>query len=275
MKKFIVTNYTIYEDQIYTTAYKPQDHHLRFVFVTDLHNISYGENNVRLIQAIKDAKPDLVLLGGDLVLGKPNKSCVQAMNFVREIAKIFPTFYANGNHEQRLSLYPETYGDMNERFLALLSDTKAVHLVNDSVDFTCDSVPVRIHGFQADRSYYKRLQRRSIQMPVDELNQVFGRPDREHFHILLAHNPSYTETYLDWGADLTFCGHFHGGVVRIGKHHGLINPNLQLFSRYCYGMYEKDKKRVIISSGLGEHSVPMRIHNPYEIVVTDLYIRKE
>lgn len=275
MKKFIIKKYKIYDREYSTSENKPQDCTLRFVFVTDLHNVSYGAHNEELVRAIQDAAPDAVLLGGDLVLGKPGKSFSNAMCFVKQIAGMFPTYYANGNHEQRLYLYPETYGSMYEEFLTQLSQTKAIYLVNESVDIVCGKVPVRIHGFQSERSYYKRLQSRKVRMPVEELTNVFGEPDREHFHVLLAHNPSYTETYLDWGANLTFCGHFHGGVVRIGKHRGVINPNLQLFSKYCYGMYERDNRCVIISAGLGEHSVPLRIHNPYELVVTDVYVTDE
>lgn len=254
---------------------KPQEHHLRFVFVTDLHNISFGENNEQLVLAVKNMNPDAVLFGGDLVLGKPGESFADAMSFVKRVAELYPTFYANGNHEQRLRLYPETYGTMYEAFRRELAATKAVYLVNESAAMTLKGIPVCIHGFEAKREYYKRLQGRRFRMPLSELEAVFQKPDKGQYHILLAHNPAFTETYLDWGADLTFCGHFHGGVVRLGKHHGLIDPNLNLFSKYCYGMFEREDRRVIVSSGLGEHTVPFRIHNPYEIVVTDVHFREK
>ena len=38
----------------------------RAVFLTDLHNYCYGENNARLYQAIVDAKPDVIFIGGDI-----------------------------------------------------------------------------------------------------------------------------------------------------------------------------------------------------------------
>ena len=42
-------------------------------------------------------------------------------------------------------------------------------------------------------------------LPYDtrDLRQKFGGIHDEDFHILLAHNPVYFETYVRWGADLT------------------------------------------------------------------------
>ena len=84
-----------------------------------------------------------------------------------------------------------------------------------------------------------------------------------------AHNPSYFENYVDWGADLSFAGHVHGGVLRIGKR-GVISPQFILFPKYSGGMYEKDNKAMIVSCGLGFHSMPIRINDRAEIVIVDV-----
>ena len=88
--------------------------------------------------------------------------------------------------------------------------------------------------------------------------------------ILLAHNPVFAPFYMEWGADLTVCGHFHGGVMRLRGKQPLLSPYGFLLPEYGYGHFEKDGKHVIVSSGLGEHAIPFRIHNPMELVSIDL-----
>ena len=88
------------------------------------------------------------------------------------------------------------------------------------------------------------------------------------YHILLAHNPEFAETYFDYGADLTLSGHVHGGIFRIGKH-GLLSPYVSFFPRYCYGQYTREEKHMIVSGGLEDHHIH-RIWNPYEIVCIDI-----
>lgn len=251
----------------------PQDVCLRFVFVSDLHNVTFGQGNRVLLSAIRDQKPDAVLIGGDTLVGKPGVSMEKAIDFVRGVSAEFPVFYANGNHEQRLRLYPGTYGDMYERFRREIRDAGAEHLVNRTVRREFSGVPVAIHGFEADRKYYNRFEHTS--MPSGELNAVFGKPDTDSYHILLAHNPAYKETYLAWGADLTLCGHYHGGLMRFGEHHGLVSPDLKLFSGLCHGMFRQGERRMIVSSGLGEHTIPFRVHDPRELVVLEVAIKSK
>ena len=64
-------------------------------------------------------------------------------------------------------------------------------------------------------------------------------------------------------------GHYHGGIVRVPGVGGLISPQLQLFPAYSRGMFVKQGHRMIVSSGLGSHTVRLRINNPPELVVID------
>ena len=45
----------------------------KIVFLSDLHNKEYGAGNERLLDAICKARPDLILIGGDMLVGK--KGC--------------------------------------------------------------------------------------------------------------------------------------------------------------------------------------------------------
>ena len=80
-----------------------------------------------------------------------------AMDFVKAVASRHPVFYANGNHEYRLRIYPEIYGDMYEQFLDTILNAGVIHLVNESAYTKFKNLPVAIHGFEADRGYYHRF----------------------------------------------------------------------------------------------------------------------
>ena len=80
-----------------------------WVFLSDLHNQVYGVNNCRLIDAVKKESPDLILIGGDMLVGKNGHSYEPALACVKELVKIAPVYYANGNHEERMKLKPQKY----------------------------------------------------------------------------------------------------------------------------------------------------------------------
>ena len=66
MKKFITTTYKTVSDKIK----KP----ITLVMLSDLHNKVFGHKNQDLLEKIKEEKPDMILIAGDLVLGKKEAS---------------------------------------------------------------------------------------------------------------------------------------------------------------------------------------------------------
>ena len=86
----------------------------------------------------------------------------------------------------------------------------------------------------------------------------------------LAHNPIYFDSYAWWGADLTVSGHLHGGIIRIPGIGGIITPQAKLFPRYDAGQFKKNGKNLVVSRGLGTHTVNIRIFNPAELSVIRL-----
>ena len=87
---------------------------------------------------------------------------------------------------------------------------------------------------------------------------------------MLAHYPKYFETYVSWKADLILSGHYHGGIVRLGGKYPVVGNDFTLFPKYAYGYYEKEQSVMLVSAGLGEHTIPLRLWNPRELVVADI-----
>lgn len=240
--------------------------HYRVVFLSDLHNKQFGRDNARLLEAIGEIGPDAVLVGGDMINGKPGEKLERAVNLLRALKEKYPVYYANGNHEHRIKLYPDTYGDEAERYAASLAELGIVPMVNTHVQLP--GINLTIYGSEIDKYYYKRFT--IPEMDSEYLPRLLGSPDPGTYTILLAHNPDYFPRYAEWGADLVLAGHIHGGIVRIpfwGK--GLLSPNVRFFPRYDGGVYREGDSTMILSRGLGIHTIPFRLFNPAEVIVID------
>ena len=107
----------------------------------------------------------------------------------------------------------------------------------------------------------------SSKMDDSYMEEILGSNDGSHYEILLAHNPDYFKQYAFYGADLTLAGHVHGGIVRMPFMGGIASPAVRFFPKYNGGLYRQGKANMIVSCGLGTHTLPMRIFNPAELAV--------
>lgn len=256
--RFVVVRYQIKSNKIKGK--------FRAVVMSDLHNKQYGKKNQLLIQEIENCKPDWIWIAGDIPTATPGKKLDVALHFVGELASKYRIFYGNGNHEQRLKLYPQTYGTMAEEYAKGLEASGVRPLVNSREEI--GEANLAVYGLEIDRKYYKRF----TPLPMDKmyLKELLGEPDRDCFNVLLAHNPDYFKTYVQWGADLVLSGHVHGGMVRIPWWRGVVSPSIRLFPKYDGGRFEMNQSTMILSRGLGMHTIPIRLFNPAEIVVVEL-----
>ena len=158
---------------------------------------------------------------------------------------------------------------MDQRYAQGLRDCGVVLLENQSISFEKKGLKMQIYGFELDKRYYQKFHQ--DQFCIKELTETLGTPEPECYNILLAHNPVYFDDYATWGADLTVSGHLHGGIVRIPGIGGVISPQARLFPRYDAGHFKKDGKDLVVSRGLGTHTVNIRIFNPAELSVIHLH----
>lgn len=237
-----------------------------FVVLADLHNKSFGKENARLLKAIREIHPDMVLLAGDMLNAKPGADFQQTAEFLKKLAEEYPVFYGIGNHEHRLELYPEVYGTMGREYWEAVRHENIIPLVNRKAELK--SRGICIYGSQIEKRFYKRF---AVQhMEEDYLKKLLGEPKEERFNILLAHNPDYFENYAAWGADLVLSGHVHGGIVRLPLLGGVLSPACRLFPKYDGGVFRKGESTMLLSRGLGTHTIPVRLFNPGELHVVRL-----
>jgi len=260
---FKVTHYDIQSDK-----FNKLTHEKKIVFLTDLHNNSYGKNNKKLLNAVKSQNPDLILIGGDMLVGKPEVSTKVAEDFVTKLIGICSVYYANGNHEQRMKIYPEKFGTKYQEYKTSVEQSGVQFLENEHIDLMFDACPIQIHGLEIPREGYKKF--RKTKVSLEQIEERIGKADSSKYQILLAHNPIYADTYLEWGADLVLSGHLHGGIVRLPGLGGIITPQFRLFPKYSGELTVKDGKSVVVSKGIGTHTIKIRFLNPAEIVVLHL-----
>ena len=240
------------------------------VFLTDLHNKEFGEENSRLLETVRKVKPDAVLFGGDGMVAKRGNSDVRIpLALLTELAKEFPVYCGNGNHESRMLWKSEIYGEAYENYRTALENAGIRYLSNEAADLDSD---IRIYGLDLPKSAYLP---RSGEIPEGLLKETLGEPDPEKFCLLLAHSPLFFEEYAAWGADLTLSGHFHGGTIRLPLVGGVMTPQYQFFYPRCAGNFElpgngKEKSRMIVGRGLGTHSINIRLNDKPQVVVVRL-----
>lgn len=263
MRKFTTTYYKLSSNGKF-----PVGNGFRLAFISDLHNMEFGPDNTVLKAVIDEAAPDLVIIGGDQIVAKPGENLDPGLSFAERLAEEYQVIYGCGNHEYRLKLYPEQYGDLYKKLRERLKKAGICYLENETADLTISGCSVRIYGYAMDRTYYNRFYRGPL--PVSELTDHLGKPDPARYSILLAHHPAYRSSYASYGADLTLSGHYHGGVVGLGAHRGLVTPDFRLFSKNCRGLFLTGVTCQIISAGTGEHTIPVRIWNRRELIITDI-----
>ncbi|MDO4555142.1 MAG: metallophosphoesterase [Lachnospiraceae bacterium] len=243
----------------------------KIIFLSDLHNAQIGKENERLIQEIDREAPDYIFIGGDMIVSKAVDNCEEAVKLIRYLAAKYPVYLANGNHEERL-LWKEAEcpkaGEIYREYIKEVTECGAVHLYNKTIKIEEAGSFIYLSGLEINSDYYEKLQRKRL--PLSYIRHRLGDCKEDSFHILLAHNPCYFKTYASWGADLTLSGHLHGGIIRLPMIGGVIAPSYRLFPKYDAGLFRIGGRRMIVSVGLGSHSIKIRLFNPPKIDIITL-----
>ncbi len=211
----------------------------RLALVTDLHNCPYRQ----LLDTIRAQKPDAIVIAGDL-LGNLDTRGARSLAFLGDAAADFPVFYALGNHERLL----------HEDAYRVIRETGATLLVNETAAFE----ELLIGGLAPD------LREMPDTIAPDHLAFVRDFSAMPGYRILLCHRPEwYFSGIRDYDIPLVLSGHAHGGQIRLFGQ-PIFSPGQGLFPKYAQGMHEG---RLIVSRGLGNHTVVPRFFNAPELCI--------
>ncbi|MCR5293876.1 MAG: metallophosphoesterase [Lachnospiraceae bacterium] len=259
--KYVITRYVIKSPKV--------KEKLTAVLVTDLHNADYGRNNKGLLAACKEEKPDLILAAGDMLIGNALYDREAGLHFMQSLPGIAPTFCANGNHERRLKAVESAKVHAYSSWISALEKSGVQVVNNRSAALTIKGTKIALYGADLPLRLYRKFRRPRIR--ISNLTKNLGLPMKDNLNILIAHNPEFTEEYLDWGADLAVSGHYHGGLVRLPfSGRALLSPYGYFLPKYGVGHFERNGRHAVVSAGLGDHAIPLRIFDPRELVVIRL-----
>ena len=191
----------------YQVQYNDLSSSLRILQLTDLHNSEFGEDNSRLVSAVRAQSPDLILLTGDLLNSNEQRADI-ATDLIIQLCDIAPVYCSNGNHEIE---YQENYGvDVDE----LYREAGAVVLEKGYQDIIVNDQKIRLGGIYGYCLPGKYLETGEADQEECAFLKDFQNTDLPT--ILMCHMPVcwMINGSLDaWDVDYVFAGHVHGGEV--------------------------------------------------------------
>ena len=228
--------------------------------ISDFHNTFNRQLKNRLVSSLKQENPDIIVITGDLIDSR-RTSVNCAVKFVEQIKDIAPIYYVTGNHESRKTQYYDLQKKLLEMGVTILHDSLTVlSRETDSIDLIGLDDPCF--------SQLDTMEEETGNMMAWRINRIRD-PDR--YTIILCHRPELLKTYAGCNGDLVFCGHAHGGQIRLPHIAGLYAPHQGVLPKYTGGIYREGSTVMVVSRGIGNSLFPFRINNHPNLVIVQLH----
>ena len=221
---------------------------LRVALVTDLHlgpvrDASFAQ---RVVEEVNAQRPDVVVLGGDLVDGKVTQ-VADAMAPLADLDAPLGVFAVSGNHE----------------FISQEADAWLTHwetlgitvLRNENVALQRQSDTIRLAGVHDETG---------TGADAADVDGALGSAPASGFTLLAAHQPQQALDAQGRGIDLQLSGHTHGGQVWPFRY------AVRLQQPVIDGLSLVGDVPVLTSRGAGAWGPPVRVLAPPEIPVITL-----
>ena len=222
---------------------------LRIVQLSDIHGAGFGKGNARLLRAVRETKPDLIALTGDLADRDTDFADVDTL--LAALTALAPVYYVSGNHEWSA----HALAPLQSRF--------------------------ERHGVRYLRNEAVTLERGGARLVLAGVEDPNGRADQptpeevaaalpaDEFRVLLGHRNDWVTDHPDLPVDLILCGHAHGGVIRLPLLGGVLDHHGTFFPEYTDGVFNSGTYKMVVSRGLGNTGgVPRFYNNPEVVTVT-------
>lgn len=225
----------------------------KIVQLSDLHGAEFGEDGMELVDKVGSLEPDMIALTGDFVTDECDLAAVEKL--AARLVKLCPVYFVSGNHEFGSGLAIKVRN--------ILERAGVKYLSNEYLTISRGEDEILLGGVEDPLAYADMLS-------PDELAQKMNDAAPDAFKILLGHRNYWMTEYPELPVDLIFCGHAHGGLIRIPGVGGLIGTDRRLFPDFDAGEYNNGRYTLIVSRGLGNSVSIPRIFNRPEIVCVEL-----
>ena len=241
---------------------------IRVAVIADIHACEPWMSAARIhaiALQVNAMRPDVVVILGDFNAGhKFVTGPVMPGAWGEALAVLdapLGTFAILGNHDWWHGPVPGMPGGPEE-IRRTLRDRGITLLENSAVRLSKDGRTFWIAGL-ADQMAH-RVQRGWTTGADDLTGTLASIPERDPL-IMLAHEP-FVFHRTPARVALTLCGHTHGGQIKLP----IIGAPLSPSHRYRYGHIVEDGRDLIVSGGLGESGLPVRLGVPPELLCVDL-----
>jgi hypothetical protein len=219
---------------------------LTLVFLADLHfrDLTSDRFLLELTAKVKARRPDLVLLGGDLLEGdRRGEDTGRFERALRGMSSVYGVFAVPGNHER-----------FSRAGAGAFLKRAGIRLLDDDLVRVGDTLLL------AGRKDSRSRDRRTVA-------ELLADAPRDLPVVLLSHRPKQFDEARAAGVDLQLSGH---------THHGQLFPaNFVTARQYdlSWGHLERGGVHLIVTSGVQGWGPPVRTVGASEIVVVRLVLR--
>lgn len=239
---------------------------LRLVQISDIHigNL-IGERYLNFtLGLIRDARPDIVVVTGDII-DNNNVFLPVAANYFALIEAMLRRSTDKpedrrllgvlGNHDLIDSGLVAGQGLSRAGLRILRNEVQAVRRGRGSLQIGgLDYPPLGRGRTEMMKAYFSEFkERRSAQAPL----------------VLLNHNPADFEFLKTQQVDLVLSGHTHGGQINFSRSQNTLLNGAHWMYKYYVDHYAEQGSQLYVNRGLG-HWFPLRVNCPPEITVITL-----
>jgi uncharacterized protein len=222
---------------------------LRIAFAADFHAgpLTPPDSIRTACEALTDANPDVILLGGDFVSVAP-RHVTRVQELFRDLRAPLGVFAVLGNHDHWAGA---------RLVEAALREVGVEFLINRSHRLPAPFENTLLAGLD---------------------DHISGHPDPEGPQwnpaattILLIHAPSGLLDAGDRPFDVALAGHTHGGQIHLPGGYAPVVPQGALSRQYLAGRYAlRGGAHLLVTVGIGNSSVPIRLGPVPEVLICDL-----
>jgi uncharacterized protein len=220
----------------YLPMIRPYAPDLTLVHLSDIHVASLGYRERRAVDIINSARPDIIVISGDLVRGGEHPAELEA--FLGALRSRYGKFLVWGNHDY-FDGVPGTWGPgvvQRAGFTLLRNSSKTIVYPGGKIVIAGVDDPVTGH---------------------DNLRLAMTRVSRKDACILVSHTPDIVRSLGNWDIDMVLAGHTHGGQVRLPFIGALWIPYAS--REHQQGWFDVPHDvRLHVSRGLGWSWLPIR-----------------
>ncbi len=228
------------------------------VFLSDLHfeNSMTPADLSAYAEEIAAAKPDAVILGGDIVDERTSKEGMHAaFSVLGNIPTTYGVYYIYGNHDRALYTSEPAF---SEDELADTIRAAGIHILRDE---SAILTPTLTLTGREDRSRERQTgtPRLSHKMLAENLPQGA-------YHILADHQPREWQEASDAGFSLLLSGHTHRGQIwPVGLAIEALDKDT-----FVYGHKKEGNLDFLVSSGIAGWGYPIRTEGNCEYMIVIL-----